>query len=70
MIATLKKKAAEADVGYKLLQPAQVRLELKLERFNYRQYVQDSLDKEEKKKIVGFCDLTEDDWLIHLSLIV
>lgn len=58
----LKSKGKETvDVGYKLLQPAQVRVELKHDRFNYRKYVQETLEKDDKKQMISFCDLTEDD---------
>lgn len=49
------------EVGYKLVQPASLRVEFKHEHFDYRKYVQENLEKAEKQKVVSFCDLTEDD---------
>jgi hypothetical protein len=49
-----------SEVEYKLIQPAQVRVEFNHDKFDYRKYLRESLEKEEKKKMVAFFDLTED----------
>lgn len=48
----------DPDITYKLIQPAQVRVDYKNERFSYKNYVKESMQREENKKIVSFFDLT------------
>ena len=48
------------EVGYRVVQPSQLRVEFKHHRFDYRQYVRDSIEREEKKKKVTVVDLIDD----------
>jgi hypothetical protein len=48
------------EVGYRVVQPAQLRVEYKNDQFNYKKYVLDSIEREEKKKKVTVVDLTDD----------
>lgn len=48
------------EVGYRVVQPSQLKVELKHERFDYKRYLLDSIERDEKKKRVSVVDLTDD----------
>jgi hypothetical protein len=46
------------EIAYRLLQPSQLRMEIKNEKFNYKKYILESIEKEEKIQPVSFIDLS------------
>lgn len=54
----------DPDITYKLIQPAQLRVDYKNEKFSYKAYVKESMQREENKKVVSFFDLTLE-WFIQ-----
>lgn len=48
----------DPDITYNLSQPAQLRVNFKNEKFSYKAYVKESMEREENKKVVSCFDLT------------